>query len=198
MAASDMLIDNCPPFAYQCFLEPGSYISEISILTSAGDQVHIEAGSPDAAETPAFKRLTLNKRSVFSGVQMNSSSVSLKQLSDDTVTIVVGLYQIMLHVDDEEGFIHIDSIKVLDWSHMITVSQPHGLIGQTWKRLLHMRDPASLNNGVEGTAEDYEIRNSKNIFSTSFKYNKFTSKSNGKMPYQNKKQRGQQQTYKKQ
>ena len=97
---------------------------------------------------------------------MNTSSISLKQLSQDTVKIITNSYMIMLHADIE-GFIHIDSIRVLDWRRLFTILQPHGVIGQTWKRR------STTESVVEGYAEDYEVGDSSDMYSSALKFNKF-------------------------
>jgi hypothetical protein len=167
---------NCPILhgrrAHGCWSHPGSYLGEIGIKTSNGDQIRVLSGH--ARE--GFERVTINDRPVPVGVDIElpfpdegeAGPVSAGMLSFNSshlLTIQVSNFRIEL--ENSDLFIN-QRVRVIDWPTL----HAHGLLGQTWKGRIYRSPNGGGHRHIEGTIDDYLVRG-KNIFGEDFTFNQF-------------------------
>ena len=170
---------------YTCWTHPGSYLSELALVTNGGDVVRVVAG----------KALTgFAAVEVSSGTMEESShttttvlavgdSASMTVLDEDgipsTATITyttlrtltishAGLYS--LTVQNSDGFLNILQLTVSSMQRLGTHTQSHGLIGQTWRAASAVK--GSEVREVEGRVDDY-AEASGDMMGCGFVYNRF-------------------------
>jgi hypothetical protein len=156
-----------------CWSHPGSYFGALAIQTVSGVRLEIEAGSAMAG----FAQVKLNGHNLLSSTAAaaaRSSDITLH--STHTLTVTVGNYNLSL--ENSDGFVNLASVSVLDWNRLVSIDQPHGLLGQTWKPATRLSSKSQhaaalpATEVIEGTVDDYLVR-SDDLFGTDFLYNKF-------------------------
>ena len=158
----------CPPSHIDtpCWSHPGSYFGAISIRTRSGARLLIQAGSANsgfAAVELDGQQLTLSQPVP---VASTDSSISVRVMNAWQLEVTVGLYTMQL--DNSDSFINVASVRVSDWSKLVRDVQPHGLLGQTWKRQRQGLDVKE----VEGRIDDY-LEASNDMMGNDFMYNQF-------------------------
>ena len=158
----------CPPSSIEtpCWSHPGSYFGALSIRTQSGARLLIQSGS--AATGFAVVELDGQQLSFSQPAPASSSdsSIAVRILNAWQVEVTVGLYTMQL--DNSDLFINLVSVRVSDWSKLVRDVQPHGLLGQTWKRQQSGLDVKE----VEGHIDDY-LEANYDIMGNEFMYNKF-------------------------
>ena len=161
---------------YTCWTHPGTYLTQLGLLTAASDTVVVTAG----AGLHGFQALLVNGEDVL--VSTNASAVwpatlrsvdgTLPALSIrlfDRRTLAIdnaGLYSLTLQNSD--GFLNIVSLTVSSMSRLARQVQSHGLIGQTWQRRTDGAEVAVL----EGRVDDY-VEVNEALLGCAFVFNKF-------------------------
>ena len=169
--------------AHGCWSHPGSYLGEIGIKTSNGDEVRIQSGH--ARE--GFERVAINDRPLPVGatVELPSPDSDLPAgritfNSTHVVSVHVGAF--LIEFENSDLFVN-QRVRVMDWSQL---KDAHGLLGQTWKGKVYnhgrsgstgpgwMRDAAGGTGlrYIEGSIDDYLVRG-RDIFGQEFFFNKF-------------------------
>ena len=137
-----------------CWSHPGSYIAEMSFQHLCGDELHtlrVVAGSA----TEGFSHF-------FLSTPVGSPAIRVQQPSSHSLQVTLPDWQFTLQNSD--GFMN----QQLQWLTPLSVSRPHGLIGQTWQHRLY---PSPLRY-IEGEVDDY-VLTSGHIFGIAFVYNRF-------------------------
>ena len=155
--------------ASTCWSHAGSYLGELAVKTSAGDRVHVVAGSAEAG----FRAVSVNGKAV-----QQAGSGALHYLNNNVpvgtlvynntheITLVCSYFTLV--VENIDGFLNIRSMSVLDgaWQRLAA----HGLLGQTWQ---WKRYSGKLKE-IEGEVDDYVIAND-DMFGDSFLFSRFES-----------------------
>ena len=158
----------CPPSHIEtpCWSHPGSYFGALSIRTLSGARMLVQAGNA----TSGFALVELDGEPLSlaqpASVSSTDSSIATRITNAWQLEVTVGLYSIQLHNSDL--FINLASVRVSDWSKLVREVQPHGLLGQTWRRQRAGLDVAE----VEGRVDDYLEANN-DLMGNQFMYNLF-------------------------
>ena len=144
---------------YTCWTHPGTYLTQVGLLTAAGDAVTVSAG----AGLHGFDALLINGQDILAStndsavwpITLLSADGTLPALSVhllDRRTLAIanaGLYSLTL--ENSDGFLNILRLAVSSMPRLIREVQSHGLIGQTWQRRTDGVEVAVL----EGRVDDY-------------------------------------------
>ena len=156
--------------AATCWSHPGSYLGELAVKTSAGDRVHIVAGS--AAE--GFGAVTVNGKPLAVGRNhalhhLNNNVPAGTVLHNNTHELTLRCSYFALTVENIDGFVNLRSLAVLDgaWPRL----QAHGLLGQTWQ----WKRYSGAVKEIEGEVDDYVVSGADDIWSDSFLFSRFES-----------------------
>lgn len=170
--------------AHGCWSHPGSYLGEIGIKTSNGDEVRIQSGH--ARE--GFERVSINDRPLPVGASVELPSPDsdlpagrLTFNSSHVVSIHVGAF--LIEFENSDLFVN-QRVRVTDWNQL---KDAHGLLGQTWKGKVYSHGGGQVSAGlsrvrgasggtglryIEGSIDDYLVRG-RDIFGQSFFFNQF-------------------------
>ena len=156
-----------------CWSHPGSYFGALGIQTAPGDTLEIRAGSA----THGFDavRLVGERVRAVKGVRVDGLALSFTFSSTHSMTVLVDNYRLVIENDD--GFLNVMAIEVLDWQHLVAVDRPHGLLGQSWAPSKKPRtgQVMAVRDVAEGVEEDDFLIASTSIFGTDFVYNRFSA-----------------------
>ena len=148
-----------------CFTHAGSYLSNLALLTNAGDRVVVQSGPAQRGlDYVEFNSQRLSVGDSRSLTFTDGSEGSLTFLTTHEVLLTGGLF--VLEVENSDGFVNLRSVTVPgnSWK-ALRDADTHGLLGQTWK----LRKDKSA---IEGKVDDYLLE-SEDLFGTDFMYNKF-------------------------
>ena len=157
--------------ATTCWSHAGSYLGELAVKTSAGDRVHIVAGSAETGFSSVSMNLQpvkLESSSSLHYLNTNVPSGSLVYNNTHELTLVCSYFT--LTVENIDGFLNIRSLAVLDgaWQRLAA----HGLLGQTWQ----WKRYSGKVKEIEGEVDDYVIDDDQ-LFGESFLFSRFESES---------------------
>ena len=125
-----------------CWSHPGSYLGEVGVATSAGDELKVSSGGWNEG----FSFVALNGVNLSAGAHTAANDIETALTSNYSLRITVGNFE--LHLENSHNFVNIVQMRVLDWSKLSS----HGLLGQTWRR------PSQAGRqirDIEGDIDDY-------------------------------------------
>ena len=155
--------------ASTCWSHAGSYLGELAVKTSAGDRVHIVAGSA----VDGFSSVTVNGKPVaidtatpLRYLHNNVPTGSLTYNNTHELTLTASLFT--LTVENIDGFVNVRSLSVLDgaWGRLAA----HGLLGQTWQ----WKRYSGRVKEIEGEVDDYAIEGD-DLWGERFLFSRFES-----------------------
>ena len=168
-----------------CWSHPGSYFGALSFVTGAGDKVVMQAGGAQvgiAAIAINGVAVDLNAAvAAASGSPLpgTSSQLSVTVVNSHSVVIASGNYE--LTIDNSDRFLNLASVRVINWTQLVSVDQPHGLLGQTWtassrrnmvKAKQAGRSSMTATEVLQGDVDDYVI-SSEDLLDSDFPYSRF-------------------------
>ena len=161
---------SCPPVSVlrtQCWSHSGSYFGEVAVQSSSGARLLVQSGA--AADGLSLLQLdgqTLELTGGAANLSSADGSLTVRLYSRWQLHVTVGVYE--LEMDNSDRFLNLAAVRVRDWSRLSQRLQPHGLLGQTWRR-----SSAGLEvRQVEGLVDDY-LEADSDIFGSRFLFNKF-------------------------
>jgi len=150
-----------------CWSHPGSYLGEIGLQTSAGDQVTITSG--DAIN--GFESVEFNGEAIKVGDTIELHHLNRNILpgfltfnSTHEITVKLSVFEIV--IENIDSFVNLRYVSVSDeeWPML----KAHGLLGQTWQSKRY----SGIVKEIEGEVDDYTIQ-SNELLGTDFLFNKF-------------------------
>lgn len=150
-----------------CWSHPGSYVTELGLITTDGSTLFIGAGS--SAE--GFAQITLHNRELEIGdirrLGFANPDIQGMVIVNNTHELTIEAAYYTLVIENNDGFLNIRrvSVKPMYWSLLSS----HGLLGQTWR---NKRYPHGKIKDIEGDVDDYLIDDN-NLFGDRFMYNRF-------------------------
>ena len=81
--------------------------------------------------------------------------------------------RLLAAVDNSDGFLNLQELTVDDWAAMVA-TQPHGLLGQTWRPVKVGGSKSVLKDVVEGDVDDY-VQASGDVWAHEDVYNRFSN-----------------------
>ena len=130
------------PSLFLCCHSPAKQLSELGLLTRAGDRLHIAAGP----SRKGFSTALLNGRSLLPAplasviaVASNSfgrptapapsSSIAVRLLSARSLLVRAGMWE--MRVENGESNVEVSDVRVNDWQRMEEL-RPEGVLGRRW------------------------------------------------------------------
>ena len=139
--------DGAPLFT--CWSHPGSYLTAVSIRTTAG-ALRIDAG-PAATGFAAVQ--VEGQAPLMVGGRQEVGQMSVELVDERTVRVRgAGVYA--LEVKNSDGFVNLQSVRVDDWERLTGQLHSHGLLGQTWR--VDGVEGREV-QGLEGRVDDYAL-----------------------------------------
>ena len=142
-----------------CFSHPGSYLSAVGLVTTAGVRVEVVAG----AASTGFQSVTVDGRVLAVGEAAGGAA----WLSTHEARLSVGRWTVEL--ENSDGFLNLRSVAVTGALHTLG---SHGLIGQTWRATGHS---GSL-HVIEGEVDDY-LEAANDLLGSQFLFNRMAAAS---------------------
>ena len=161
-----------------CWSHPGSYFGAIGIRTASGARLLIVPGSARVG----FESVQLDGVELLSGdeqaggrkllpfaLQSASGDLGVAVVDSHHVTVSCGIFT--LSIDSSDRFVNLAAVSVSSWSDLVRKVQPHGLLGQSWRRGAEAV-PGSDVREVEGRVDDY-VQADNDIFGYDNIYSRF-------------------------
>ena len=163
----------CPPVSVvtACFSHPGSYFGQLALRTAQGGRLLLTPGAAAAGYASVVLdgvAIDVSQPHASTTIVSNDGSIRLTIVDAWRVSITAGNYE--LQVDSSDHFVNIAAMRVLDWHTLTNTLQPHGLLGQTWRR--HPHSAALEVSEVEGSVDDY-LEADDDMFGANTLYNRF-------------------------
>jgi NHL repeat len=134
----------CPVYtrtrpAINCWSHPGSYFGALAMRTQAGSRLLIEAG--DAAtgfQSIILDGINLTTSAVTAdirgeAVEVRGCGLTVRLLDRHHLTVVHGVFGVS--IDSSDRFLNLAEVAISSWSELVRNVKPHGLLGQSWRRL---------------------------------------------------------------
>ena len=155
--------------ATACWSHAGSYLGELAVKTSAGDRIHLVAGSAvDGFSTVTVngKALSVDGSSALHYLNNNLPIGTIIYNNTHELTITCSFFTLI--VENIDNFLNIRSLSVLDgaWPRLAA----HGLLGQTWQ----WKRYSGKVKEIEGEVDDYAL-DGDDLFGDSFVFSRFES-----------------------
>ena len=146
-----------------CFSHPGTYFSAVGFRTAGGSRLLLVGG----AAKQGFASIVLDNCDILpKAVQAESSGDTQEQLSGEDSETGLNVKLIDRHhvevrhslfnfvLDSSDGFINLLFVRLRSWSELVNGARPHGLLGQSWRRLSGTLRGVDVTD-VEGRVDDY-------------------------------------------
>ena len=122
----------CPPTAVatKCWTHAGSYFGEVALQTLTGGRLLVQAGgAADGLAAVLLDGQPLALPDAATSVNHSSAdgSITVRVRSRWQLDVSGGNYELQLANSDR--FINLESVRVVSWTRMSSVLQPHGLLG---------------------------------------------------------------------
>ena len=155
----------CPAISEptNCWSHPGSYLSEVGVVSAAGSRLHVVSGDWSVG----FSAVTLDGAPLLVGSAVSVNGLSVHVKSSYELSVSIGNFELTL--DNSDRFINIAQVRVHHWSALSS----HGLLGQTWRIPSKGRANSQL-KCIEGDVDDY-VEKSGDLFGSDLVYGAATS-----------------------
>ena len=164
----------------KCWTHPGSYFASIGIRTVLGARLRIEAG----AARSGFAAIVLDGANLTSRAaqaeesgaldEVRSADLTVRLLDRHHLTVSHGIFT--LSFDSSDHFLNLAAVGISSWTALTRDVRPHGLLGQTWKRLTG-GDRGREVADIQGSVDDYAEANDE-LWGSDFIYNHFKDGAN--------------------
>jgi hypothetical protein len=161
-----------------CWSHPGSYFGAVGLRTAAGARLLIVPGSArqgfesvqlDGVELLSGEELTGSRKLMPFAMQSASRDLGVSVVDSHHLTVSCGIFT--LSIDSSDRFVNLASVGVSSWSDLVHTVQPHGLLGQSWRRGSQAVQGSDVPE-VEGRVDDY-VQAGNDIFGYDNLYSRF-------------------------